>query len=97
METQGNLISWRDYGETGMEGFGATTQQDVDNLNKALTAGQDRDPPGSITAGDGFALRVESLESTLKNVTYRMENIRLWRNIPKLPAYNTVSLAALAA
>jgi len=88
MDTQGNLVSWRDY--DGIEGFGATTQQDVDQLNKALNAGQDRDPPGSITAGDGFALRVESLESTLKNVTYRMEHIRFWKNIPKLPAYNTV-------
>ena len=93
MDTQGNLVSWRDY--DGIEGFGATTQQDVDNLNKALSAGQDRDPPGSITSGDGFALRVESLESTLKNVTYRMEHIRFWRNIPKLPA-STV-LGALAA
>lgn len=88
MHTQGNLVSWKDY--EGIEGFGSTTQQDVDNLNKALTAGQDRDPPGSITAGDGFALRVESLESTLKNVTYRMEHVKFWRNIPKLPAYNTV-------
>ncbi|UCF48288.1 MAG: hypothetical protein JSU89_14150 [Myxococcales bacterium] len=88
MHTQGNMVSWKDY--EGIEGFGSTTQQDVDNLNKALTAGQDRDPPGAITAGDGFALRVESLESTLKNVTYRMEHVKFWRNVPKLPAYNTV-------
>jgi len=33
---------------------------------------------------------VESLERTLKNTTFKMEHIRLWRSIPKLPAWNTV-------
>ena len=83
-----NMVSWRDY--QGVEGFGHTVMEDVDNLNKALTAGQDINPPGSFTAGDGFALRVESLERTLRNTTYKMQHIRFWRNIPKLPAYNTV-------
>jgi hypothetical protein len=44
----------------------------------------------TATAGDGFSLRVESLEQTLKNTTFRMEHIRLWKNLPKIPAYNTV-------
>ena len=57
-----NMVSWRDY--QGVEGFGHTQMEDVDDLNKALTAGQDINPPGSFTAGDGFALRVESLERT---------------------------------
>lgn len=83
-----NMVSWRDY--AGVEGFGQTIQTDVDELNKALTAGQDINPPGSFTAGDGFALRVESLERTLRNTTYKMQHIRLWRAIPKLAAYNTV-------
>lgn len=85
-----NLVSWNDY--EGVEGFGAAsaTQADVDNLNKALTAGQSINPPGVVVAGDGFALRVESLERTLKNTTFKMEHIRFWRNIPKLAAYNTV-------
>jgi len=81
-------VSWKDY--EGVEGFGAATQQDVDNLNKALTAGADINAPGSVVAGDGFSLRVESLESTLKVTTYKMDHIRLWKAIPKLPAYNTV-------
>ncbi len=84
----GNLVSWRDY--EAVEGFGSTTQQDVDDLNKALTAGQDQNPPGSAVAGDGFALRVESLERTLKNTTFKMNHIVLWRNVPKLAAFNTV-------
>jgi hypothetical protein len=82
-----NQVSWRDY--QGVEGFGTASQQDVDELNKALAAGQDINAPG-VTAGDGFALRVESLERTLKNTTYKMDHIRLWKQIPKLPAYNTV-------
>ena len=84
----GNMVSWRDY--EGVEGFGATTQSDVDDLNKALSAGQEINPPGSVVAGDGFALRVESLERTLKNTTFKMEHIRFWKSVPKLAAYNTV-------
>ena len=84
-----NMVSWRDY--DGVEGYGAASQNDVDDLNKALTAGSSINPPGSATAGDGFALRVESLERTLKNVTYKMDHIRFWKQIPKMPAYNTVN------
>jgi len=79
-----NLVSWKDY--EGIEGFGQSTQEDLDNLNKALVAGQNINPPGSATAGDGFALRVESLERTLKNVTYKMDHIKFWKSIPKMPA-----------
>ena len=64
------MVSWKDY--EGVEGFGAASQKDVDDLNKALTAGNDQNAPGSWTAGDGFALRVESLEGVLKNTTYAM-------------------------
>lgn len=84
----GNMVSWQDY--EGIDGFGAATQSDVDELNKALKAGQSINPPGSVTAGDGFALRVESLERTLKNLTFRMEHVKLWKAISKMAAYNTV-------
>jgi hypothetical protein len=83
-----NLVGWKDY--EGLDGFGSSSADDLKNLNKALSAGQDQNPPGSVTAGDGFALRVESLERTLKNTTYKMEHIRLFKAIPKLAAYNTV-------
>lgn len=89
-----NLVSWRDY--EGVEGFGSATQEDVNDLNKALTAGQDINPPGSVTAGDGFALRVESLERTLRNTTFKMDHIRFWKAIPKVAA-STTKLGALAA
>lgn len=83
-------VGWADY--DGMHGFGAGpsfSAEQLEAINKALTAGNSVNNPGS-SPGEGFPLRVESLERTLKNVTYRMEHIRLWKNIPKLPAYNTV-------
>ena len=82
-------VSWNDY--AGVEGFhGASSQEELEGLNKALAAGSDQNPPGSAVAGDGFALRVESLEKTLKVTTYRMSDIRLFKAINKIPAYNTV-------
>lgn len=58
-----NMVSLQDY--QGVEGFfGAQSGQDVEMLNKALAAGQDINAPSPFTAGDGFALRVESLEAT---------------------------------
>lgn len=83
------MVSWRDY--EGADGFGGISgPAEMDALNKALSAGSSVNAPGSAVPGDGFALRVESLERTLKSVTFRMEHIRLWKAIPKLPAYNTV-------
>jgi hypothetical protein len=84
----GQLVSWRDY--EGVDGFaGQTSADELHQLRKALVAGQDRDPVGAAP-GVGFPLRVESLEQTLKNTTFRMEHIRFWRMIPKAPAFNTV-------
>ena len=83
------MVSWRNY--EGMSGFGGNASQgDVDALNKALDAGSEIVRPGAPTAGDGFSLRVESLEQTLKNTTFRMEHVRFWKALPKIPAYNTV-------
>lgn len=81
------FVSWRDY--EGVNGFGSASAQDVADLRKALSAGQDVNNPGA-SAGEGFPLRIESLEKTLKVVTYRMDDVRLWKNITKLPAFNTV-------
>lgn len=57
------FVSWRDY--EGLEGFGAASAVDVQELRKALAAGQDVSSPG-VSAGAGFPLRIESLERTLK-------------------------------
>ena len=61
----------------------------LDDLNKALSAGSSIDNPG-VSAGEGFPLRVESLDSTLYNVTYSMEDIKFWKSLQKDKAYNTV-------
>jgi len=85
------FVSWRDY--QGLNGFGQTTAGDVADLRKALAAGQDVNNPGTA-AGVGFPLRTESLENTLKTVTYKMDDVKLWAAATKIPAYNTVKLAA---
>lgn len=82
-----NMVSWRDY--AGVDGFGQSSVEELRELQKALTAGSEIGPVDAAP-GVGFPLRVESLERTLKNTTYRMEHIRLWRGIPKAPAYNPV-------
>lgn len=58
-----NFVSWRDY--QGLSGLGDQSHQDAADLQKALTAGSDVNNPG-VSAGEGFPLRVESLENTLK-------------------------------
>lgn len=70
-------------------GYGATSAQDVDELNKALSAGAGYSgAPTALT--DGGALQVESLDASLKSVTYELKNIRMWQMIAKDQAYNTI-------
>lgn len=71
----------------GINGFGMSTQQEVDNLNKALTAGHEVNP---LNLEGGGAFRVESLESSLKVLTYGEQHIKFWKKIPKHQAYSTV-------
>lgn len=70
---------------------GQTSVQDLDNLNKALQAGSitGRDTT-NLTTASGSPLKVESLEKTLKNVTFTDKQVVFWKNIPKSAAYNTV-------
>jgi hypothetical protein len=77
-----------DLGATGTN-FGIGSAQEVEDLNKALTAGYGQS--GSQADGaTGAPLRVESLEATLKVTTFNERHIVLWRDLPKLPAFNTV-------
>jgi hypothetical protein len=77
-----HMVSMKDY--EGFNGFGMAPQQDVEELNKALSAGYQ-----SPRTDGGNALRVESLEATLRVLTYNQAHIKMWRDIPKLPAYST--------
>lgn len=70
-------------------GYGVVSAQEVEELNKALEAGAGyAGPPTSLTGGG--ALQVESLDASLKSVTYEMKNIKMWSMIAKDQAYNTI-------
>jgi hypothetical protein len=83
----GAFISAQDYRDQGHGNISGPG--DIADLQKALTAGQDVNAP-AVAPGVGFPLRMESLEQTLKNLTYEMDEIKLFRAIPKVPASNTV-------
>lgn len=85
--TVGAFISAQDYRD--YSGYGSSTADEIADLRKALVAGNDVNDPG-VAPGVGFPLRVESLEATMKNLTYEMDEIKLFKTIPKLPATNTV-------
>lgn len=79
------MIGLSSFGN-GVSGTGASTESEVAALNKALEAGY------AIGAGvtGGSALRVESLEASLKVLTFTSSHIKFWKKIPKSPAYSTV-------
>lgn len=87
-------INLADYGfAVNQDGghMGGSSMEAVDALNKALAAEQitGRDT-ADLTTASGAPLKVESLEKTLKHLTFRESDIRLWKDLPKKPAYNTV-------
>lgn len=70
-----------------IEGFGlGASQSDVDALNKALSSGY----AATTSMTGGAALRVESLEQTLKVTSFKDTNCVLFKSIPKSSAYSTV-------
>lgn len=76
---------------TGGAMLGGISAGDLAQLQKALEAGQitGRETTNSLTAG-GAPLKVESLDKTLKHITFKESDIVLWKQIPKKAAYNTV-------
>lgn len=70
-------------------GWGTSTPDEIAELRKALYAGDSVNDPG-VSPGQGFPLRTESLEATLKNLTFEMDEVKLFKSIPKVPAFNTV-------
>jgi len=66
-------------------GFGNSSVQDLNDLRKVLSAGYQV----SSQTGGG-ALRVQSLESSLKVITNTQRHYKFWQEVPKLPAYSTV-------
>lgn len=87
-------INLSDYGfATQQDGFhaGMQSSKSLDQLNKALAAEQITGrETANLTTASGAPLKVESLEKTLKHITFRESDIRLWKDLPKKAAYNTV-------
>lgn len=84
-------IALADYQNTGFDAFdGFAGDQAAQDLIKAMQAGQTtgRDTTNQLLTQE--PLKAESLEKTLKLLEFRMQDIKLWNSVPKLPAYNTV-------
>lgn len=66
---------------------GIVSPQEVEALNKAITAGYGgAGKPTDLTYGG--VLQAESLESTLKSITFDMKNLKFWPAISVDKAYN---------
>lgn len=76
--------------ENVINGFGESTLQELEELNKALGTGQDGAAYGDGAYADMSALRPQSLEPTLKVVTAEEEHIKFWKALGKKQAFNTV-------
>jgi len=79
------------------QGFGAVVndftghdQEQLEELNKALTLDHEYADtlPGAMTGG--VVHTYESLDKTLRLVTFEMKNLKFWPDVPKDQAYNTV-------
>jgi hypothetical protein len=87
-----NTLTAANEGFAHNEGFGgSSTLQELQNLNKALDAQQITGigTANSTTAG-GAPLKIESLDKTLKVLTYTQDVLNIWKMIPKTQIYNTV-------
>jgi len=79
------------YENMSLSGFGVATPGEVENIAKALSFDSQNygdTLPGSFTGAP--ALQVESLDKTLRLVTFKERDLLMWRDIAKTPAFNTV-------
>lgn len=83
------MVSINDYKDFG-EGFGIGSAADVSELNKALNTQNYAQANGIAGQVGGAALQVESLENSLKVLTYSDQHVKFWKRIHKSPAYSTV-------
>lgn len=89
-------INLRDYQSSDLNnqvlfGNAETTQEKLSELTKALEAQEITGRETTdLTTASGAPLKVESLDKTLKVITFKESEIVLWKKIPKTPAYNTV-------
>lgn len=66
---------------------GVVSPEDVESLNKAITAGYGgAGKPTDLVYGG--VIQAESLDATLKSVTFDMKNLKFWPAVPVDKAYN---------
>jgi len=89
-----NIVKLQDYALNFQadSAFGGLSDiSDLAELQKAMFAGnitgRDTENQGSTGAE---VLKVESLENTLTVLTETMQDVKLWKAVPKKPAFNTV-------
>lgn len=90
MYSQVGLSDYEGYGLGGFNGgvgaggVGGVSPQELENIAKALQSGYQN--PRMFGAN---ALMAQSLEATLRYLTFTTEHIQLWRDAPKTPAMST--------
>ena len=91
MSQAGNWVDWGQMYEGLSDGAGVHpgTIDDIAELNKAMSAGDGQPVFGQSTPGALQPLMPESLETTLKYLTYTEEEFKFWRDIYKTGAVNT--------
>jgi hypothetical protein len=84
-------VNVNDYMPNEVFSGNGTSLEDLQNLNKALEAGDITGrSTANLTSASGAPLKVESLEKTLKILSHQEQHIKLWKMIPKKAAFNTV-------
>ena len=73
-----------------VEGQNIHSMENVDELIKAMSAGSTTGRTLDGVTTSGSSLKTESLEATVKILTNKDSMIKLWKQIPKTIAYNTV-------
>lgn len=73
-----------------LSGFGVHTQEEFQDLQKALAIGDEYSTTVHGSLSGGAALAVEDLDRTLKLVTHGMEHLKLWKDITKEKQTQTV-------
>ena len=66
------------------------SQEQIQNIYKAVTTNNFAQMEGPANQTGGSALITESLENTLRSLTFTESNLRLWKNIHKIKAFSTV-------
>jgi len=93
---ENSSINLANYGHSAGFGDDALSQapqtaESVAELSKALEAGSITGRETTdLTTASGAPLKVESLEKNLKVLTFSESDIKMWKRIPKAPAFNTV-------